>query len=408
VVEELQRQAQQVDSRADMTRIAGVAAKNREIGELVANALERVGRHGVVTIEDGRGIESRLEIVEGMRLERGYLSPYFITDPESMTATLEDALVMVTDLKLRSAQELLPALELAARRGRPLLLVAEDVEAEALATLVVNRLRATLASVAIKAPALGEERVEQLDDLALLTGARLVAAETGARIEEFDAAAFGRAKRVVVDRDTTTVVEGGGAGPAIRDRLERVRRELQESESDHARARHEARLARLTGRVAVVHVGAPTELEMRERRSRFEDALAATRAAIEEGVVPGGGVALLRARAAAQRVPAKGDEAIGRDLVVRALEEPARQIASNAGEEGPVAVERILSGSGGFGYNALTGRYGDLVADGIVDATRVVRCALQNAASIGTLVFTTDAIVVDSDEETGGEGGEGA
>ena len=406
VVEELRRQAHQVESRADMTRIATVAAKDAGIGELVADALEKVGRHGVVTIEDGRGIESRLEIVEGMRLERGYLSPYFITDPESMTATLEDALVVVTNLKLRSAQELLPALELAARRGRPLLLVAEDVEAEALATLVVNRLRATLASVAVKAPALGEERAEQLDDLALLTGARLYAAESGMRFEDFDAAGFGRAKRVMVDRDTTTVVEGGGEAPAIRQRLEWVRRELAECDNDHARARFEARLARLTGRVAVVHVGAPTEIEMRERRSRFEDALAATRAAIEEGIVPGGGVALLRAQAAAQRMPAKGDEAIGRDIVVRALEEPARQIASNAGEEGPRALDRILRGAGGFGYNALTGQYGDLVADGIVDATRVVRCALQNAASIGTLVFTTDAIVVDSEEEEEGGGEE--
>jgi chaperonin GroEL len=398
-VESLRRQAVQVESREDMARIATVAANDPAIGERIAEALERVGRHGMVTIEDGHGLESRLEVVEGMRLNGGYLSPYFITDPGSMSVVLDDVLVLVTDFKLRSAQELLPALELVARQGRPLLLVADDVEAEALATLVVNRLRSTLASVAVRAPSAGDDRREQLDDLALLTGARLHSAATGGRLENPDAASFGRAKHVVVDRETTTIVEGGGDPAAIRDRLEQVKRELAACENGHERERLEARLARLTGRVAVIQVGAATEVEMHERRSRFEDALAATRAAIEEGIVPGGGVALLRAQDAVRELSGSRDEAVGRDIVVRALEEPARQIAANAGEESAVAIDRIRRGSGGFGYNAITGRYCDLVADGIVDAAKVARCALQNAASIGTLVLTTDAVVVESEEE---------
>ncbi len=404
VVEDLGKQAIQVAGRADIERIATVSANNDPaIGELIAEALERVGRHGLVTVEEGHGFQNRLEVVEGMRIERGYLSPYFVTDPESMSVTLEDALVLLADFKLSSANELLPALELAARRGRPLIVVADDIEAEALATLVVNRLRGTLASVAVKAPSTGDDRRAQLDDLALLTGARLFTPEAGDRLEKLDAGSFGRAKRVIVDRDTTTVIEGGGDQASIRGRLAQLQRELAACDSEYERGRLEARTARLSGGVAVVYVGAPTEVEMKEKRSRIEDALAATRAAIEEGVVTGGGVALLRSQAAARALKLRGDEAVGRDIVARALEEPARQIAANAGEEGAVALERIREHAGPFGFNALTGRYGDLIQDGILDPAKVARCALQNAASIGALVLTTDAIVVEMEEGEGEE-----
>jgi chaperonin GroEL len=407
VVAELARTAVRVESRADLVRVATVSAHNdAAIGELIAEALERVGRHGMVSVEDGHTFETRLEVVEGVRFDRGYLSPYFITDPESMSATLEDALLLFTDLKLRSAQQMLPALECAAQMGRPLLVVADDVEGEALATLVVNRLRGTLASVAVRAPALGDERRAQLDDLALLTGARLFATDEGVTLERVTSADFGRARRVRVDRETTTLVEGGGDQTAIRQRLRLLRAERDQADSEFERERLRDRLSRLEGGIAVIDVGAATEIEMRERRSRIEDALAATQAAIEEGVVTGGGVALLRTQPALEALALEGDEARGRDIVHRALEEPARQIAHNAGEPGAVAVERIRRGSDAFGYDALSGSYQDLRAIGVVDAAKVVRCALQNAASIGGMVLTTDAIVVDTGEE-GSEAGEG-
>ena len=399
-VKAIHLQAVEISSRADIQRVATVAANHdAAIGELIAEALDRVGRHGMVTIEEGHGTQTRLEVVEGMRVERGYLSPYFITDPESMSVMLSDVHVLLTELKLSSAQELLPALEQAARAGRPLLVVADDIEGEALATLVVNRLRGTLASVAVKAPGVGEERRSQLEDLALLTGAHLFTPEAGDRLESLEAGSFGRARRVVVDRETTTVVEGGGDQARIRSRITSLEREIAKADSPSQRDRVRARLARLTGGVAVVSVGAPTEIEMKDRRSRIEDALAATRAAVEEGVVPGGGVALLRAQAAVKALSLRGDEKVGRDIVARALEEPARQIAENAGEDGAVTLARIREGDGRLGFDAMTGTYIDLMEAGIIDAAKVTRCALQNAASIGTLVMTTDAIVVESDDE---------
>ncbi len=404
VVAELSRHASQVGERADLVRVASVAARHdRAMGELIADALERVGRQGMVSIEDGQGFETKLEVVEGLRFDRGYLSPYFVTDPESMSVTLENALVLLTDLKLQSAQQILAPLETAAQMGRPLLLVADDVEGEALATLVVNRLRGTLSSVAVKAPATGDQRRALLDDLAVMTGARLMTAEQGGSLQHLESTDFGRVKRVVVDRDSTTLVEGGGDQTQIRQRLRLLRRELDRCDSDYEREQLRGRLSRLEGGIAVVYVGAATEVEMRERRSRLEDALAATRAAIEEGVVVGGGVALLRAQQAVESLALSGDEGRGRDIVRRALEEPARQIADNAGEDGAVALAHIRRGDGPFGFDALSGEYLDLIELGVVDAAKVARCALQNAASIGGLVLTTDAVVVEAPEEDEGD-----
>jgi chaperonin GroEL len=400
VVEELRKHSEQVRNRGDIERVAAVSARNDPaVGRLIADALDRVGHQGVVTVEEGRGFEITLEVVEGVRIERGYLSPYFVTDPETMAAELADALLLLTDRKLAGVRELLPAMEHAARLGRPLVVIADDVEGEALATLVVNRLRGTVASVAVRAPAVGEERRALLEDLGVLTGATPVFPERGTRLDAVRPEDLGRVKRVVVDRDSTTLVEGGGRQAEIRERIARLRRELERSESGFDRERARSRLGRLTGGVAVIQVGAATELEMRHRRSRVEDALAATRSALEEGMVVGGGVALLRAQPAVRALELPGDEAVGQRIVVRALEEPARQIAINAGVDGSLAVERIRAGHGAFGFNAETGEYGDLAAQGIVDAAKVTRCALQNAASIGSLVLTTDAIVVDAPDE---------
>ncbi|HET9327957.1 MAG TPA: chaperonin GroEL [Candidatus Eisenbacteria bacterium] len=404
VVDELRRLSTPIEGRADIVRVASVAANHdRAMGELIAEALERVGRQGMVSIEDGHGFETKLEVVEGLRFDRGYLSPYFVTDPEAMSVTLENALVLLTDVKLSSSQQLLHVLETAARTRRPLLVVADDVEGEALAMMVVNRLRGTLASVAVKAPAIGDERRALMEDLAVLTGARIVSAERGTTLERVESEDFGRVKRVVVDRESTTLVEGGGRQTEIRERLRQLERELSRCDSDHEKSQLRARLSKLQGGIAVVYVGGATEIEMRERRSRLEDALAATRAAIEEGVVVGGGVALLRAQRAIEAQGGAGDEGHGRGIVRRALEEPARQIADNAGEDGALALANIRRGEGPFGYDALSGGYGDLIAAGVLDAAKVARSALQNAASIGGLVLTTDAIVVEAPEEEGEE-----
>jgi chaperonin GroEL len=406
VVEDLRRQSRRVERREDISRIATVSARNDpEFGALVADAMERVGRHGVITVEEGRGMETTLEVAEGVRFERGYLSPYFVTSPDTMEVVLDQALILLTDLKFSTARELVPALELAAHAGRPLLVVADDVESEALATLVVNRLRGTLSSVAVRAPESGGRRRELLEDIAVLTGARLFARDLGRSLEHLEAADFGRAGRVVVDKDSTTIVRGGGRAEALRERIAMVEHALAASESSHERDALSERLGRLTGGVAVVRVGAPVESALAERRTRIEDALAAIRAAVEEGVVAGGGVALLRAQPVVVALTLAGDEQVGRDIVLAALEAPARQIADNAGEPGRVSVERIREHSGAWGYNALTGQYEDLEAAGIIDPAKVTRCALQHAASIGSMVLTTDAIVVNTPEEEGNAGG---
>ncbi len=404
VVEELARRSRPVSGRADVARVATISAGDEGIGAQVAEAMDRVGRHGVITVEEGRGMETTLDLVEGVRFERGYLSPYFITRAETMEAVLENPLILLSDLKLSSVNELLPVLEHAARAGRGALIVADDVEAEPLATLVVNRLRGTVASVAVRAPEFGDRRRGLLEDLAVLTGARLFASDLGRTLERFAPADFGRARRVVVERDHTTVIEGGGRPEEIRERIAALTRALAESDAGSEREWLRERLGRLTGGVVVIRVGAATEVEMTERRARVEDALAATRAAVEEGVVTGGGVALLRARRALEQLELKGDEWVGRDIVSAALEEPLRWIAANAGEDGPLAVERVLRGEGAFGFDAMAGAYRDLDDAGIMDPAKVVRCALQNAASIGAMVLTTDAIVVESKpDEPGSE-----
>ena len=400
VVDDLKERSRPVDSRDAIQRVARVSANDDEaIGEMVAEAVERVGKQGVITVEEGRGMETALEVVEGVRIQGGYLSPYFVTHPDTMEATIENPLVLLTEYKCSGARDLMAAMEIAAERGRPLLVIAEDVEGEALATLVVNRLRGTVSSIAVKTALVGDRRRALLEDVAVLTGARVIGADVGLSLDQVKELDLGRAKRAIVDRETTTLVEGGGKAAAIRERIKATERELKDADSDYDRDWLRERLGRLTGGVAVIRVGAPTEVAMAERRSRIEDALAATRAALEEGVVVGGGVALVRAQAAVRALKAAGDEGVGRDIVLEALEEPARQIADNAGADGAVVLEKIREGKGDFGFDAVTGRYGDLIEAGILDPTKVTRSALQHAASIGAMVLTTDAIVVDSEDE---------
>ncbi len=396
VVEALRRGARVVSSREDMAQVAAVSAGDARIGALVAEAVDRVGRHGVVTVVEGSGMDLVLELVEGARFEGGWLSPYFVNRPDEMEAVLENPLVLLCEARLEGARDVLGPLEHAAAAARPLLVVAVELETEALATLVVNRLRGRVEAVAVKAPGFGERRLELLEDLAALTGARLVGRGEGAGAP--GPADFGRARRVVVDRDSTTLVAGGGRPEELRERVAGLRRRLEQA-PEHDREWLRERLGRLTGGVAVVRVGAPTEMEIRERRVRVDDALAATLAAVEEGVVVGGGVALLRARGALEGLALEGDEAAGAAIVGEALEQPARQIAANAGEDGAAAARRILEGEGGFGFNALTGRYEDLAAAGILDPVKVVRVGLEHAASISGVVLTTDVIVVDEEEE---------
>ncbi|MBI1799710.1 MAG: chaperonin GroEL [Candidatus Eisenbacteria bacterium] len=404
VVEDLKNRSRPVESRDSIRRVAAVAAGEDEaIGDLVAEAVERVGRKGVITVEEGRGMEATLEVVEGVRFDRGYLSPYFVTHPDTMEAVLENPLVLLTEHKCTAARDVMTAMECAARSGRPLLVVADDIEGEALATLVVNRLRGTITSVAVKAPLHGERRTDLLEDLAVLTGARRIAPELGASLETVGAPDLGRAGRVIVDHESTTLIEGGGRPAAIRERIALVERLLASRDSDWDRDGLRERLARLTGGVAVIRVGAPTELALQERRSRIEDALAATRAALEEGVVAGGGVALVRSQDALRSLVVPAGEELAVQIIREALEEPARQIAENAGLDGAVVVGRIRAGTDGFGFNAQTGEFCDLIEAGILDPTRVTRSALQHAASVGTMVLTTDAIVVDSDAAGEGE-----
>ncbi|MBM4184273.1 MAG: chaperonin GroEL [Gemmatimonadetes bacterium] len=416
VVAELEKMSTDTKGKKEIAQVGAISANNNsEIGELIADAMDKVGKDGVITVEEARGLETTLETVDGMQFDRGYLSPYFVTDPERMEAVLEDCSILIHDKKVSSMKDLLPILEKVAQQGRPLLIVAEDVEGEALATLVVNKLRGTLKVASVKAPGFGDRRKAMLQDIAVLTGGNVISEEVGFKLENTVTSDLGRAKRVVIDKDNTTIIDGRGEANKIKGRIEEIRVAIDKSTSDYDKEKLQERLAKLAGGVAVINVGAATETEMKEKKALVEDALHATRAAVEEGIVPGGGVALLRAQEALKKVKLeREDEQIGVEILKRSLEHPIRQIAENAGAEGSIVVEKVRTGKGGFGYNALTDEYEDLVKAGVIDPTKVVRSALQNAASIAGLLLTTEAVVVEIPEEKpaapgmpGGGGGMG-
>ncbi len=401
IIEELKRISTPSAGKKEIAQVGTISANNdHEIGKLIADAMEKVGKDGVITVEEAKGLETTLETVDGMQFDRGYLSPYFVTDPEKMEAVLEDGYILIHDKKISAMKELLPVLEKIAQTGKPLLIIAEDVEGEALATLVVNKLRGTLKVCAVKAPGFGDRRKEMLVDIAKLTGGKVISEEVGFKLENAVLADLGRAKRIVVDKDNTTVVDGKGKDDDIQGRIAEIKVAIDKSTSDYDREKLQERLAKLSGGVAVIHVGAATETEMKEKKARVEDALHATRAAVEEGIVPGGGVALLRAQAVLEKVKGTEDEKIGVDIVRRSLEEPIRMIAQNAGAEGSIIVARVReSKDKTFGYNAATDTYEDLVKAGVIDPTKVTRTALQNAASIAGLLLTNECVVVERKED---------
>lgn len=399
-VEELKRLAKATRDRREIAQVGTISANNdATIGEIIADAMEKVGKEGVITVEEAKGLETTLEVVEGMQFDRGYLSPYFVTDPEKMECQLEDAFVLIHEKKISSMKDLLPILEQIARTGRPFIIIAEDIEGEALATLVINRIRGTLQCVAVKAPGFGDRRKAMLEDIAILTGGRLIAEELGIKLENVSLNDLGRAKRIVVDKDNTTIVGGAGKKSEIEARIKQLRAQIEETTSDYDREKLQERLAKLVGGVAVIRVGAATEVEMKEKKARVEDALHATRAAVEEGIVPGGGVALVRVASALDKVDASPDETVGVNIVRRAMEDPLRWIANNAGWEGSIVLDRVKNNKGAFGFNALTEQFEDLMKAGIVDPTKVVRTALQNAASVAGLLLTTEAMVAEKPEE---------
>ena len=401
-VEEIQRLSKKVKDNEAIAQVGTISANgDATIGNLIAEAMGKVGQDGVITVEESRTLETALEVVEGMQFDRGYLSPYFVTDPERMEAILEDAVIRIHEKKISSMKDLLPLLEQVARGGKPLLIIAEDVEGEALATLVVNRLRGTLQVCAVKAPGFGDRRKAMLQDIAILTGGKAITEDLGIKLESIQLGDLGRAKKVVVDKDNTTIVEGTGKSAEIEGRVKQIRAQIDDTTSDYDREKLQERLAKLVGGVAVIKVGAATETELKEKKARVEDAMHATKAAVEEGIVPGGGVAFLRAQKALESFILENvDEQIGVTIVKRALEEPLRQIVANAGHEGAVVVDKVRSNkSANYGFNAETEEYGDLLAMGVVDPTKVTRYALQNAASIAGLLLTTECVVVERKEE---------
>ncbi|BEG74308.1 chaperonin GroEL [Achromobacter xylosoxidans] len=402
VVEALRKLSKPISTSKETAQVAALSANADEaIGKIIADAMDKVGREGVITVEDGKSLDNELDIVEGMQFDRGYLSPYFITDPEKQVAQLDDPLVLLYDKKISNVRELLPVLEGAAKAGKPLLIVAEDVEGEALATLVVNAMRGVLKVTAVKAPGFGDRRKAMLEDIAILTGATVISEETGKQLEKATLQDLGSAKRIEVRKEDTIIIDGAGKQEAIDARVKTLRKQIEDATSDYDREKLQERVAKLAGGVAVIKVGAATEVEMKEKKDRVDDALHATRAAVEEGIVPGGGVALLRARAAIQDLKgANADQDAGIRIVRRALEAPLRAIVANAGEEPSVVVAKVADAKGNHGYNAATGEYGDLVEIGVVDPTKVTRTALQNAASIAGLILTTDATVAQAAEET--------
>jgi chaperonin GroEL len=404
VVEELKKMSVPTKGKKEIAQVGSISANNdKEIGDLIADAMEKVGKDGVITVEEAKGLETTLETVEGMQFDRGYLSPYFVTDPDKMEAALEDALILIHDKKISSMKDLLPILEKVAQMGKPLLIIAEDIEGEALATLVVNKLRGTLRVAAVKAPGFGDRRKAMLADIAVLTGGQVISEEVGFKLENAVVTDLGRAKRIVVDKDNTTLIDGAGEDDKIQGRIKEIKSAIEKTTSDYDKEKLQERLAKLAGGVAVINVGAATESEMKEKKARVEDALHATRAAVEEGIVPGGGVAFIRAQKALKSLKlAESDEQIGVDIIRRAIEEPMRIIVQNAGGEGSIVVEKIRTAKeNNYGYNALTDEYEDLVAAGVIDPTKVTRTALQNAASIAGLLLTTEALIVEKKEPAG-------
>ena len=400
VVEELKKISKPTKEKKEIAQVGTVSANNdHTIGDIIAEAMEKVGKEGVITVEEAKGMETTLEIVEGMQFDRGYLSPYFVTDPEKMEVHMEDPYILLNEKKISVMKDLIPILEQIAKMGRPLLIIAEEVEGEALATLVVNKLRGTLKVAAAKAPGFGDRRKAMLEDIAILTGGQVISEDMGLKLENVTLNDLGTAKRVTLDKDNTTIVDGGGSRKALEGRVKQIRAQIDETTSDYDREKLQERLAKLIGGVAVINVGAATELEMKEKKDRVEDALNATRAAVEEGIVPGGGVAFLRVLKALDKLDLTGEEKMGVNIIRRALEEPMRQIANNAGFEGSVVVQKVAEGKGNFGFNAESGKYEDLLEAGIIDPTKVARFALQNAASVAGLLLTTEAMVAEKPEK---------
>ena len=410
ITEKLKSMSIKVKSKDDMGNVGTIASNNdREIGSLLADAMEKVGKDGVITVDEGKSLETEVEWVEGMQFDRGYLSPYFVTDPNSMEAVLDDAYVLVFEKKISNIKDLVPLLEAVVQQGKPLLIVAEDVDGEALATLVINRLRGTFKCAAVKAPGYGDRRKAMMEDIAILTGGTAIFEALGVKLESLKLTDLGRAKKVIIDKDNTTIIEGAGKSGDIKARIDQIRREIENSSSDYDKEKLEERLAKLSGGVAKVNVGAATESEMKEKKARVEDALHATRAAVEEGILPGGGVALLRASSTCK--PDKDlsqDEIVGYNIVVRACRAPLQMIAENAGQDGGIVCERVLEAKGNGGYNALTDNYEDLVKAGVIDPTKVTRTALANASSVATLLLTSDALIAEKpkDSKGGGHGGD--
>jgi chaperonin GroEL len=403
VVEGLKKMAKQTKGQKDIAQVGTISANGDEyIGKLIAEAMDKVGKEGVITIEEAKSMETTLDVVEGMQFDRGYLSPYFVTDADRMEAVLEDPYILIFEKRLSAMKDMLPVLEQVARSGKPLMIIAEEVEGEALATLVVNKLRGTLHVCAVKAPGFGDRRKEMLKDIAVLTGGQAITEDLGLKLESVTLKDLGRAKRMTVDKDNTTIVDGAGKKAEIEGRMKQIRTQIEDTTSDYDREKLQERLAKLSGGVAVIKVGAATETEMKEKKARVEDALNATRAAVEEGIVPGGGVALVRAIASMEKIEGLSvEQNVGVQIVKRACEEPCRQIAANAGKEGSIVVDKVKNGKGGFGYNAATDTFEDLIEAGVIDPTKVVRSALQNAASVASLLITTEALVAERPKPEG-------
>ncbi len=406
VVKELSKMSKPTKDQKEIAQVGTISANNDEtIGNIIAEAMGKVGKEGVITVEEAKGLETELEIVEGMQFDRGYLSPYFVTNADKMLVSLEDALILIYEKKISGMKDLLPILEQIAKTNRPLLIIAEDIEGEALATLVVNKIRGTLHVAAVKAPGFGDRRKAMLEDIAILTGGKMISEDMGYKLENVKMEDLGRAKKITVDKDNTTIIDGAGKRAELEGRVKQIRAQIDETTSDYDREKLQERLAKLVGGVAVIKVGAATETEMKEKKARVEDALHATRAAVEEGIVPGGGVAYLRTLPALGKLALEGDENVGLNIVKKAIEEPLKMIAANAGQEGTIVVEKVKEKKGAFGFNARTDKYEDMIVAGVIDPTKVTRFALQNAASVAALLLTTQCMIADKPEEKGAGGG---